>query len=228
MVSESLNAFDVIMLLIVGGTVLYALLKGFTTMLLTVVAWFGAIIGTLHLMPFASSHARRIIEPETLADIIALPVLFLLLLITLKLIARFIGTKVKDSPAGILDRSLGAALGLGLGLVLVSAGYLAFSALVPEKRQPDWVREAQSRPLLAYGAAMLTHIGPRMLARAEEDKTGAELLDAAKKGYARSKEAVESAAETAYREQQRRLMDETIENVLEEKRGKDGDGKDGG
>lgn len=224
--SNSLTAFDIIVLLIIGGAVLYALLKGFTTMLLSVAAWAGAIILTLYAMPVASAFARSFIEPPTLADVIALPVIFLITLVALKLVAGFVGGKVKASPVGFLDRSLGAALGLFLGILLVSTAYMVFAGVLAEKRHPDWVKQAQLKPLVVFGAAMVAKIGPDLFNRIEEDKTGRQLIDSAKTGYAKGKESLKSTAETVYQEQQRQVMDEKIEELLKSG-GKDKDDKGG-
>ncbi|GEQ96849.1 hypothetical protein JCM17844_04860 [Iodidimonas gelatinilytica] len=224
--SESLTAFDVIVLLFVGGTVLYAVFRGFTTMLLTVAAWFGAVLITLYGMPYASGFARDWITPATLADFIALPLLFIVSLVLLKLIAGFIGSKVRSGPAGFLDRSLGAALGLFLGAVLVSATYLFFSSVVGEKRYPQWVQEARLKPLVAYGASMLAKTGPDIFRAVKDDPTGDALLDQMRESYDQSKDRLRDAAEPAYEEAQRRLMNQKFEELLKTKEQNEEDGGD--
>lgn len=214
--SESLTAFDVIVLLILGASFLYALVKGLTTMLLTVAAWIGAIVITLYGMPAVSGLARRVIEPATLADFIALPVLFLASLIGLKLLADFIGRRVRTSPVGLLDRSLGAALGLLLGAVLVSSAYLFFSSILDERRHPDWMREARLKPLVAYGAVMVGQLGPDLVARLEESDRGEDLMESVRESYGRGRDQVRQQVETAYDAAQRRLLEEKLEELMTE------------
>lgn len=215
--TDTLTAFDVIVLLIIGATLLYALLKGFSTMVLTVLAWVGAIAITLYTMPYASDFAQSFIEPATLANVITLPVLFIASLVILKLIASAIGSRIRTGPVGALDRSLGAALGLFLGVVLVSTGYLFFSGVVSEKNQPDWIKNAQLKPLVAYGAAMVAKAGPDLLSKVERDEHGQELLEQMRDTYDTGKKKVRSAAETAYEEQVRSQLDEKLEELMRAK-----------
>ncbi len=208
--SETWTAFDVIVLLIVGGSLLYALFRGFTTMALTVFAWLGAILFTLYGMPPVSAFAQRFIEPPTLASFIALPVLFVGALVVLKMIANAIGRRVRQGPVGLLDRSLGAALGLGLGLILMSASYLFFAGIVPERHHPDWVRKARLKPLVAYGATMLAKTGPKLFARIGETPSGDDLIETVKRNYRAGKKKAESLKEIGYDAVERRLMEEAV------------------
>lgn len=212
--TDALTAFDIIVLLFVTITVIYALMKGLTTMLLTVLAWVGAIIVTLYAMPYATDFAQGFIQPTTLANVIALPVLFIGSLIILKLIASAIGSRVRTGPIGALDRSLGAALGLFLGAVLVSTAYLFFSGIVSEKRQPDWIQEAQLKPLVSYGAAMVAKTGPELFSQVEKIDEGQDLINQVRGTYNEGKTKVRSAAETAYEEQVRRQLDEKLEDLM--------------
>ena len=56
---------------------------------------------------------------------------------------------VLDSRVGALDRTLGFLFGLARGLVIVVVAFLFFAWLVPERSQPEWVRSAKSRVVLA-------------------------------------------------------------------------------
>ncbi len=55
---------------------------------------------------------------------------------------------VLDSRIGALDRTLGFAFGAARGLLLAVVGFLLWTQLVPDNRQPAWIREAKTRPLL--------------------------------------------------------------------------------
>ena len=223
---ETWTAFDVIVLLIVGGSLLYALFKGFTTMALTVFAWLGAILVTLYGIGPVAAFARGFITPPTLADFIALPVLFLSVLVLLKIIANAIGRRVRRGPVGVLDRSLGAALGLGLGIILVSAGYLFFAGVVPERHHPDWVQKARLRPLVAYGATMLAKTGPKLFARIGETPSGDALIETVKRNYTAGRKQAESLRDIGYDAMERRLMEEAVKAA--EESGSPPKPKDGG
>ena len=50
---------------------------------------------------------------------------------------------ILDSRVGALDRTLGFLFGLGRGLIIVVVAFLFFAWLVPDRSQPEWVRERQ-------------------------------------------------------------------------------------
>ncbi|RMD90381.1 MAG: CvpA family protein [Alphaproteobacteria bacterium] len=210
------TAFDVIVLLIIGGSVLHAVFRGFTTMVLTVLSWLAAILVTLYAMGPVSALAGRLIEPPALASFIALPVLFIASLMVFKAIANSLGRRMRTGPVGLLDRSLGAALGLGLGMLLVSAGYLFFAGIVPERHHPDWVKTASLRPLVAYGATMLAKTGPQLFARIGETPSGEALVESMKRNYDAGKKKVETIRDVGYDAAARRLMEEAVKAAEKE------------
>ena len=55
---------------------------------------------------------------------------------------------VLDSRVGALDRTLGFLFGLGRGLIIVVVAFLFFAWLVPDRSQPEWVRNAKSKIVL--------------------------------------------------------------------------------
>ncbi|GAK33761.1 hypothetical protein JCM17846_06040 [Iodidimonas nitroreducens] len=212
--SESMTAFDILVLIVMAGFFLYAIFRGFTTMLLSVLAWIGAILITLYAMPMVSRFARDLIEPPTLADFIALPVLFIASLVILKIVANFIGGRVRSGPVGFLDRSLGAALGLILGAILISSTYLFFSATLGEKRYPDWVQQARFKPIVAYGATMVAKTGPEIFRTVEQDRTGEALLQQMRKSYDSGSQRLRDVVEPAYEDAQRQMMNQKLEELL--------------
>ena len=55
---------------------------------------------------------------------------------------------ILDSRVGALDRTLGFLFGLARGLVIVVVAFLFFAWLVPDRSQPEWVRNAKSKIVL--------------------------------------------------------------------------------
>lgn len=211
--TESLTGFDVLVLLILAGSFLFALFRGFTTMVLTVFAWIGAILVTLYGSPAASRLLGGMVEPPALAGGLAIALVFILSLIGFKLLANLVGRRVRSGPAGLLDRSLGAALGLFLGALLVSTFYLAFASVWPERRHPDWIVEARTRPLVAWGAAMVAKTGPELFADLEETPRGEALIESWRKNYDAGREQARELGETVYDEASRRLMEQKLEEL---------------
>src|SRR3954447_25207308 len=55
---------------------------------------------------------------------------------------------ILDSRVGALDRTLGFLFGLARGLVIVVVAFLFFNWLVPDRSQPEWVKNAKSLVVL--------------------------------------------------------------------------------
>ncbi len=163
-----MTAFDAIILIIMGFSAIMGFSRGFSTEVLVLVAWVGAVFITLYGVDPATQYVELYVQPAMLAGIITVVGVFVLSLALLKMLAGFIGDKIKSSVVGALDRSLGALFGLLRGLLIVFAGYLVFSYVVPFKKQPDYVREANLIGIVEYGAEMLTLVVPDLLTRGEE------------------------------------------------------------
>jgi membrane protein required for colicin V production len=73
---------------------------------------------------------------------------FLGTLLIVSVVTIKISDMILDSRVGALDRTLGFLFGLARGLVIVVVAFLFFVWLVPERSQPDWVRNAKSRVVL--------------------------------------------------------------------------------
>ncbi|HAP09275.1 MAG TPA: colicin V synthesis protein, partial [Afipia sp.] len=73
---------------------------------------------------------------------------FILTLIVVSIITVRISDMILDSRIGALDRTLGFLFGLARGLLIMVVAFLFFAWLVPDKQQPDWVRNAKSRVML--------------------------------------------------------------------------------
>ena len=79
---------------------------------------------------------------------------FLVTLLVVSVLTIRISDMVLDSRVGALDRTLGFLFGLARGLVIVVVAFQFFTWLVPDRSQPEWVRSAKSRVVLAGNRAM--------------------------------------------------------------------------
>ena len=79
---------------------------------------------------------------------------FLLTLLIVSIITVRISDMILDSRVGALDRTLGFLFGLGRGLIIVVVAFLFFAWLVPDRSQPEWVRDAKSKVVLQSTGTM--------------------------------------------------------------------------
>ena len=154
------NITDVVVVVTVLISGAIALARGLVKEVLAIVSWVGAAFATLYGFPYAAPYAGKVIETPWIADLTAGGVLFIVTLFVLSLASHAISRRVKGSPLGVLDRSLGFVFGLLRGALLISLAYLAFSWVQPVKDQPKWVRSAKTMPLIEQGADLIIILIP--------------------------------------------------------------------
>ncbi len=156
----SINPLDatVLIIMLIFGIASYV--RGFTASGLTLGAWGGAFIGASYLAPIAMPHVYEIIQPDIMAFAITYGVVFILSLLVLKIIAGIVGRIVKNSDIGSLDSAMGLLFGLFSSMFVISALYMLTTPFISERKQPDWFKQAKSRPLIQYGASMISAMNP--------------------------------------------------------------------
>lgn len=164
--------FVVLGILLISG--LIAAYRGFMKETLTVSAWFVAALAAVFVWPVAKPFARSLLQPEMLADILALIGVFFLLLIPASFVSFRLTELVRGSHAGPLDRSLGFVFGVARGLLVVGLGYIVYSSLAPSAKQPEWVREARLLPVVKGTADVILSFGGKK--KADKDAVEEELV----------------------------------------------------
>ena len=156
----SINPIDmtVIVIMIIFGIASY--MRGFTASALTLAAWGGAFMITSTFAPLLIPDIYEIVQPEIMAYIMTYTIMFAMSLLILKILAGMIGRMVKSSDIGSLDSAMGLLFGLFTGMFVISALYMLTTPFISEKNQPDWFQEAKSRPLIQYGASMISAMNP--------------------------------------------------------------------
>jgi membrane protein required for colicin V production len=174
---STFTAFDIVVLLILFGSAIIGMFRGFSTEVLTLASWAGAILVTLYGVVPSAYVIRSVVQPDMLADSITAFALFMVSLAVFKLIAARVGDGIKSSTIGILDRSLGMLFGLFRGLLIVFAGFLLLSFIIPENKQPSWIVEAKLAPMVSFGADLLTEIVPDLIQQGQDNDDVRGILD---------------------------------------------------
>jgi membrane protein required for colicin V production len=157
------NPVDIGVVLIVLMSGALAFWRGFLKEILSIVAWVGAVVLTLQLLPMARPLARDHISIDILADSVATAALFLVSLVVLSIISSIIASRIRGSGMNTLDRSLGVLFGLLRGVILVSLGYLAIFFLYRDRDSPENIATAQVTPAIHVCARLLLYIVPEEL-----------------------------------------------------------------
>ncbi|HVY12503.1 MAG TPA: CvpA family protein, partial [Alphaproteobacteria bacterium] len=90
-----------------------------------------------------------------LRDFVGGLAIFAAVMIILLPIGFYLRGFVKGEQVTAIDRSLGFVFGAARGYLLMCIFYLIVAWLVPEEKQPVWLKEANTRPALVYGAELI-------------------------------------------------------------------------
>ncbi|WP_099866314.1 CvpA family protein [Pararhizobium haloflavum] len=137
-----------------------AMVRGFSREVLSVASWIAAAFAAYTFYPLLVPFASDYTTSATVATIGSAAVIFLVALIIVSFITMRIADFIIDSRIGALDRTLGFVFGAARGVLLVVVGMLFFNWLVDEPRQPPWVTEAKSKPLLDQLGDQLVNMLP--------------------------------------------------------------------
>ena len=166
------NVVDVVVvgLILVSGFL--AFFRGFITESLAVTGWVGAAIVTVvafvPAQTLATKYFANILSLQLLIDVGTGIVLFVVSLIVFSMLLRAIARLVRGKGANPLDRALGFLFGLLRGLVLLAVIWLLITAIVPEDRLPDDIREASTLPMIRASGAFLLQLAPSSLRKLED------------------------------------------------------------
>ncbi len=138
--------FVVLGVLLTSGVIAWH--RGFLKETLSVSAWLIAALAAVFVWPVTKPFARSLVNPDFVADILALAGVFFILLIPVSFISFRLSEMVRGSRAGPLDRSLGLLFGLARGLLVVGLGYVIYSNLASPKDHPKWMTQARLLPVV--------------------------------------------------------------------------------
>src|SRR6266516_5082361 len=143
-----ITLLDVILLVVMMVSALLAMVRGFMRAVLSIASWSAAAVATLYAYPRLLPQAKAYFTNDYVAMAAVVGGVFLGTLIIVSILTIKISDVVLDSRVGALDRTLGFLFGLGRGLIIVVVAFLFFAWLVPDRSQPEWVRNAKSKIVL--------------------------------------------------------------------------------
>jgi membrane protein required for colicin V production len=155
-----LTLLDIVLLVVMLISGILAMVRGFMREVLSIVSWIAAALVTIYAYPRLLPLAKQYINHDLAASGVVIAGVFLGTLLIVSAITIKISDTILDSRVGALDRTLGFLFGLARGLVIVVVAFLFFVWLVPERSQPEWVRNAKSRVVLENTGKMLMSMLP--------------------------------------------------------------------
>lgn len=158
---RSMTWADGILLLVMVASAILSFLRGFVREFLGIAAWIGAAMAGFLMRDHLAPLMEGTIEPDWLADGLAVGGVFLIVLVVLKLVIHALAGSVQRSPLGGVDRSLGAIFGLARGAFIAVLAYVLAGLFVPAiERWPQSVQEARALPYVVNGARWVVGLMP--------------------------------------------------------------------
>jgi membrane protein required for colicin V production len=144
-----ITLLDIVLIVVMLVSGLLAMVRGFLREVLSITAWVLAAAATLYSYSKLLPYAKQYFNNDIVAAIAVVGGVFLVTLLVVSVLTIRLSDMVLDSRVGALDRTLGFLFGLARGLIIVVVAYQFFIWLVPDRSQPEWVKGAKSRVVLA-------------------------------------------------------------------------------
>ena len=151
---------DLAVLAIVLVSALLSMMRGFTREVLAIASWVAAAAAAYYFYPTVTPYLLPYIHKDVIAQAAAAALVFFGTLIVVSLFTVRLSDAILDSKVGALDRSLGFLFGVARGFLLAVVAFSIFNWLVSEKQQPEWVRNARTRPILTDTADRIVAMLP--------------------------------------------------------------------
>ncbi|MGE0564672.1 MAG: CvpA family protein [Pseudolabrys sp.] len=139
---------DILLLVVMLVSGLLAMIRGFMREILSIAAWGIAALVTLYSYARLLPTVKQYINSDIAAAGVTVVGIFLVTLLFVSVITVRLSDMILDSRIGALDRTLGFLFGLGRGLIIVVVAFVFFAWLVPDQRQPEWIKSAKSKVVL--------------------------------------------------------------------------------
>ncbi|AKM10017.1 CvpA family protein [Croceicoccus naphthovorans] len=148
-----MTAFDIAVLVIVALSALGGLSRGFVHEVLALAAWVAAVVAIYLFHGVLTDLILGFFADNGLnAALVAFILLLLVPLFVMRALARWAGSKTRESALGFVDRVLGLGFGLVKGIVLVVLTFsiiaLGYDTAWSAEGRPEWVTKARVYPFV--------------------------------------------------------------------------------
>jgi membrane protein required for colicin V production len=150
-----MNSIDLAILVLLFGSALIGLLRGFTREVLAMFTWLGSATAAYLTVPIFNKITSQYISNPMMADAVTGIILFLVFLIVFSIVSGFIANSVRNSTLGGVDRSLGFSFGLVRGIFVILLIEVGLTLFTPRQNQALVIQTARFTPLIRSGGDVL-------------------------------------------------------------------------
>jgi membrane protein required for colicin V production len=166
-----MTQFDLIVFVLLAISAAGGFARGAAREVAAFVALIGAALIAIFTLTSSARVARHFIHTEWLAAGCAFLAVFLVVYVVARVAAGVVAARIQERHfVGALDRSVGLAIGLARGLIVLGALELMFVAATPEDIRPHWIVGAATWPLAQDMGKALKAVAPKGLDVAEKLK----------------------------------------------------------
>jgi membrane protein required for colicin V production len=205
-----MNTADIAVAVIIVVCGIIALRLGLVRVVLGLAGWVGAGLATIYGYSYAQPYAREFIGNELIADIAAGAGIFVVTMLVLTFISHAIAGGVRDSAFGMLDRTFGFLVGLAIGSVIVSGGYIFSQQVFEMDDNASFYQGAKTLPLLKRGANILASAAPAQWGLKQQKPSGASPDNTFRSLLSPKSEGAGTERKPGYKPQERQEMDRLI------------------
>ncbi len=217
-----LTAMDIVVLLLVGGGIIFGVMRGFVTEVLSLLAWVAAVMALRLFYAPASVWAAKATGTASGGAVLAFAGLFFGAFILFKIIASQLGSRIRQSVVGPIDRVLGGGFGAVKGLIGASLLFLAANLFYDvvwgkDSTRPGWIEAGRTYPLLKLTSRLIVDFveerragGKEGADTADEDGSNRQQTPGRHSGH-KQKDDFEKQGSRGYTPKQRRDLDELLD-----------------
>lgn len=174
---ENLNMFDTTIIIIMVLSCLIAFFRGFVREILSLGAWVGAGIVTLHYFKPVAEYLKPHFKNDMVAAGMGSLGLYIVSLMGFSLLTMMLLKLMKSGKdVGMLDNILGLGFGAFRGAFIISLGFFILTIVMKKDEYPDWLKESVTRTHVEQGATLLASVSPKYLRELSSLHEGADEL----------------------------------------------------
>ncbi len=138
---------DLIIIILIFISAFFAFIRGFSLEILSLSGWIFSIGISYLYGGLASNQINQFLDNFLISTVISYVFSFILLLITFSYVTKNVSSLIKNSFAGLLDRSLGFFYGLLRGYLLICFCYFCFDYFYSGSK-PIFIENSKLVPII--------------------------------------------------------------------------------
>jgi membrane protein required for colicin V production len=155
------TGYDVFVILALLASGAAGWFRGGVRELTTLLSFVLAALLALITLPWTAPVGRSLVDPDWAGSILAVGLVFVVLYFGLRFIGGAISKGARGHALGVLDQTLGLAIGLVRALALIGGVHLIIMGAMADN-PPRWLTEAASAPLSEAAARAIQIVLPSL------------------------------------------------------------------